>query len=141
MSAIVVDASVVMKWYLPEIHSDAALRLLKSNYEYFAPDLLFAELGSVIWKKVRRGELAEKDGERIAVDLVEVSVGSVPARALVRDAYPLAVATGQTLYDSLYLALAVRLNTSLVTADERLWKGIENSPALMNHVKLLQKFA
>ena len=141
MSVIVVDASVVIKWYVPEIHSDAALRLLQSNYEYFAPDLLFAELGNVIWKKVRRGELAEKDGERIAVDLVEVSVDSVPARALLRDAYPLAVATGQTLYDSLYLALAVRLNTSLVTADERLWKGIENSPALMDHVKLLQKFA
>ena len=43
MSVLVVDASVVVKWFVPEIHSDAARRLLVLPHEYIAPDLLFAE--------------------------------------------------------------------------------------------------
>ena len=56
MSAFVVDASVVVKWFVPEVHSDAARRLLTLSHEYFAPDLLFAETANTIWKKIRRGE-------------------------------------------------------------------------------------
>jgi predicted nucleic acid-binding protein len=39
VSAFVVDASVVVKWFVPEIHSDAARRLLVLPHEYVAPDL------------------------------------------------------------------------------------------------------
>jgi hypothetical protein len=62
MSLFVADASVVVKWFVPEIHSDAARRLLMLQHEYFAPDLLFAEAASTIWKKVRRKELTRKTG-------------------------------------------------------------------------------
>ena len=37
MSVFVVDASVVVKWFVPEIHSDAARRLLVLPHEYIAP--------------------------------------------------------------------------------------------------------
>ena len=43
-------------------------------------------------------------------------------------AHALANATGRTSYDSMYVALAVRLNTRLITADDRLGaalKGIQ----------------
>ena len=40
MSRVVVDASVAVKWFLPEIHSEAALRYLDGDYERVAPDLL-----------------------------------------------------------------------------------------------------
>ena len=53
MSVFVVDASVVVKWFVPEIHSDAARRLLVLPHEYVAPDLLFAETANTIWKKIR----------------------------------------------------------------------------------------
>ena len=43
MSVFVVDASVVIKWFVPEIHSDAAGRLLAMAHEYVAPDLLFSK--------------------------------------------------------------------------------------------------
>ena len=50
MSRVVVDASVAVKWFLPEIHSGAALRYLDDDCERLAPDLLYVEFGNVIWK-------------------------------------------------------------------------------------------
>ena len=36
--------------------------------------------------------------------------------------------TGRTVYESLYLALAVQLNCRLVTADEKLSSALKNGP-------------
>jgi hypothetical protein len=53
---LAVDASVAVKWLLPEVHSDAALRILEHHRPLLVPDLLFAEVGNVLWKRVRRRE-------------------------------------------------------------------------------------
>lgn len=65
VSAFVVDASVVVKWFTPEIPSDAARRLVTFPHEYFAPDLPCAETANTTWKKTRRGELAEEHGRQL----------------------------------------------------------------------------
>jgi predicted nucleic acid-binding protein len=140
VSVFVVDASVVIKWFLPEIHSDAALQLLAGAHQYMAPDLLFPEVGNVVWKKVRRGELSAEDGQRLAADLATVAVETVPSRALMSDAVALALATGVTAYDATYLALAIRLQTLLITADERLQQAVTSHTAAAAHVRLLQSF-
>lgn len=138
MSVLVVDASVVLKWFVPEIHSDAARRLLESPDHYLAPDLLFAEVGNTIWKKVRRDELSADDGRRLVADLSSVAVETVPTRELAGDAYALAIATGRTVYDTTYVALAVRLNTQMITADDRLARALHGHPILGAHVRSLQ---
>jgi predicted nucleic acid-binding protein len=58
MTKIVVDASVAIKWYVPEIHADAAVRILEGDFVLCAPDLIGAELANAIWKKVRRAEIS-----------------------------------------------------------------------------------
>jgi len=141
VSVYVVDAIVVIKWFLPEIHSDAARRLLSGPHEFFSPDLLFPEVGNVIWKKVRRGELTTEQGERLAADISTVAVETVPTRGLVLDAYALAAATGLTVYDCMYLALAVRLETEMITADDRLGRTVAAHPMTAVHVRLIQSFA
>lgn len=140
MSIFVVDASVVIKWFVPEIHSDAARRLLERSHQYIAPDLLFAEAANAIWKKVRRGDLTSGDGQQLVTDLGTVAVESIPCRALAPDAYALATATGCTVYDGMYLALAVRLDTRMLTADERLAKTIAATPLTAAHVQTVQTF-
>lgn len=141
MSVLVVDASVVIKWFLPEVHGEAARRLLAAPHQYLAPDLLFPEVGNAIWKKVRRGELTARDGRRLADDLAKIAVESVASRALLGDAVALATATGLTVYDATYLALAVRLDTVLVTADERLGRIVAAHPAAAAHTRMVQAFA
>jgi predicted nucleic acid-binding protein len=141
VSIYVVDASVVIKWFLPEIHSDAARRLLSAPHEYFSPDLLFPEVGNVIWKKVRRGELTAEQGERLAVDVSTIAVETVPTRGLLVAAHALAAATGLTVYDCMYLALAVRFKTEMITADDRVGRTVAAHTMTAVHVRLIQSFA
>ncbi len=140
MSTFVVDASVVFKWLVPEVHSTAARRLLEQNHAYFAPDLLYAELANITWKKVRSGYLSREQGERLMRDLTTVAVETISCRELARDAYSLAVASGRSAYDAMYLALAVRLDTQMITADERLANALATLPALAKHIQTVQDF-
>jgi predicted nucleic acid-binding protein len=140
VSVFVVDASVVVKWFVPEIHSDAARRLLTLPHDYTAPDLLFAESANVIWKKIRRDELTAEEGARLVADIGRSAVEAVSCRALAADAYAIAIETGRTVYDAMYVTLAVRLETRLLTADDRLERALKAFPALTSHVQLIQTF-
>lgn len=138
MSVFVVDASIVIKWFVPEVHSDAARRLLTATHQYLAPDLLFSETGNVIWKKVRRGQLTADEGRRLAADLSTIAVDTVSTRGLLNDAHALAIDTGVTVYDAMYLALAIRLKTQMITADDRLAERLAQHPMTAPHVRSVQ---
>jgi predicted nucleic acid-binding protein len=140
VSVFVVDASVVVKWFVPEIHSDTARRLLVLPHEYVAPDLLFAETANTVWKKIRRGELTAEQGQQLVADIGRIAVEAVSCRALAEDAHALANATGRTVYDSMYVALAVRLKTRAITADDRLEAALKRIPAVAGHIQLVQTF-
>jgi len=60
VSRFVVDASVVIKWYVPEIHSGDADRLLSGDAELLVPDLLWSEIGNILWKRILRAEMTEE---------------------------------------------------------------------------------
>jgi predicted nucleic acid-binding protein len=53
----------------------------------------------------------------------------------------LAVTTGLNVYDSMYLALAVRLKTEMIAADAKLGRSVAAHPMTAVHIRLLQTFA
>jgi len=130
MSVFVVDASVVVKCFVPEIHSDAARRLLALPHEYVAPDLLSSPRPPTRSGRrfAARSWLTAEEGQQLVADIGRVAVETVSCRALAEDAHALAYATGRTVYDSMYVALAVRLNTRAITADDRLESALRNVP-------------
>jgi predicted nucleic acid-binding protein len=140
LSVFVVDASLVIKWFVPEVHSEAARRWLEASHDYIAPDLLFPETGNAVWRKVRRGELSPDEGQRLVTDLSDVAVEAIPMRRLLPDAYALAVSTGITVYDATYLTLAVRLETQVITGDDRFARRLADHPLLAPHVRSLEAF-
>lgn len=135
-----VDASLVLKWFVPEVHSEAARRWLAARHDYVAPDLLFAEAGNAVCKKVQRKELGRDKGRQLVGDLAHVAVESIATRGLVRDALSLALTAGITVYDALYLTLAVRLETQVITGDDRFVARLAEFPLLVPHVRRLQDF-
>jgi predicted nucleic acid-binding protein len=124
LSLFVVDASVVVQWFFPEHNSEAAGRLRGKEYQLFAPQLLFLELNNVLLKRVRRKEIAISTANRIRAAIAHSPILIHSDKMLVDPAYGLAFQTGCSLYDALYLALAVNLRGQLVTADRRLYNGI-----------------
>ena len=45
MSLYVVDASVAVKLYVPEVHSPQAVRFFSDQHDLIAPDLMLSEFG------------------------------------------------------------------------------------------------
>jgi predicted nucleic acid-binding protein len=128
VSRLVVDASVVLKWWVPEVHSTDALRYLDPSTGRDAPELLLAELGNILWKKVGRGELTRAEAEQIVGDVLLADMTLHPMGPLAGPALRIALDTGRTAYDSLYLALAEALGTRVVTADRRLYNALQGGP-------------
>ena len=86
MTSCVIDASVAIKWYVPEEHRDQAIRLLNlaasGEMEFHIPDLMYCEAGNILWKKVRLGELTGREAAGIAAALLEVPKTVHPSTAL-----------------------------------------------------------
>jgi predicted nucleic acid-binding protein len=127
MSAVVVDASVVAKWFVAEEQADLALQLLASPFDLLAPDLIWAEVGNVVWKRVQRRQIPPADAKTILDDMLQMPVQTTPAKMLLADAFQIAIDTGRSVYDSLYLALAVRSGCKMVTADDKLFRSLARS--------------
>jgi len=122
----VVDASVAIKWFIPETHAEAAARLQDTTYQLHVPAFFVLELGNVLCKKIRRQEITQEEGEAILEELEHVPLRQHPDRRLFRSAYALAHHTHRSLYDCLYLALAETIDGQVVTADRKFYTAIAN---------------
>jgi len=127
MSLIVVDASVAAKWYLAtssEELTQEAFGLLNRYQEgelrFVVPDLFFAEVANVLWKAVRLGVLGQAAAQAAITSLQERKVPTVSSTGLLHTAFVIATTFNSSVYDSLYVALAIESNGQFVTADKRL---------------------
>lgn len=128
MRKIVVDASVAIKWFVPEVHAEAAVRVLQNPAVLLAPDLIFAEVGNILWKKCRLQELTREDATAILSDFKHMPFSSHAHTPLLESAWQIASTYQCTVYDSLYVALAKTESCLLVTADRKLYTILSNTP-------------
>ncbi len=115
---IIVDSSVVVKWFVDEDHSAEALNLRSGSLA--APELLMVECVNVFWKKTRKSEMDEARVRPAIEALTLFGLDLWPAARLADRAFEIARTLDHAVYDCFYLALAERLAAPLVTADTRL---------------------
>jgi predicted nucleic acid-binding protein len=117
---LVIDASVAIKWVMPEQGADRAAALRAQPDELIAPTLIAAEIGSVM----RRRAAAEELTTREALDAAEIATAlisrMIPIPELASRALELAIQLRHPIYDCFYLALAERENVPLISADKKL---------------------
>jgi len=127
-SCLAVDASVVVKWVLPEEDRDRAL-LIRDLYQdekldLIAPHLLVGEVGNVLWRRIRTEDLTPDQGRRCFEQLLRDSPILLNSPDTSRSAFHIAVAHDRTVYDCLYLAYALEQRCDLVTADKKFYRAM-----------------
>jgi predicted nucleic acid-binding protein len=132
---VVIDASVIMKWVVPEVGSEAAMAL--RTFRLIAPSLWFAEVANGIWRRVLRQEVGIHTAQRLLDELQTSPLVSVEMDKDVREALRLASELNHPIYDCIYLALAIRENTHVVTADARFAALVAKRPDLKERIKTL----
>jgi predicted nucleic acid-binding protein len=133
--SIVIDASVALKWVLDEPGQDAADALL--DQELVAPALWLVEAANALWRRGHRGEISDEEAEERLAELFNAPVTTVAIEDDLPAAIRLANRLGHPVYDCLYLALALRESTRVVTADARFLAAVQAAPDLAQAVELL----
>ena len=122
----VVDASVAVKWLLPEPGRDEAAKLLdqfeSEQIDLIAPPLIRIEVANTLSKRCRQHLLDRKIAEAL-FDSFELRTPMLVERPL-RRALRLSLDLQISLWDSAYLALAMDYRTTLWTADRRLYRSV-----------------
>lgn len=118
MRPVVVDASVVVKWFVDDVLTEQAVATLDRFY-FHAPSLILAEQSNALWKYARRGDLSAVDCGAAAKRLPRL-VRLTPMAELAEEAAALAVELDHPAYDCFYLCLAETLGYDLLSADKRM---------------------
>ena len=118
MTALVVDADVALKWHIRQDDLEIAKTIARQFSELHAPEFQLLEVNHVLAKYVRRklldGEIA-REAAREHRELIEYWHDDA---LLAAAAFNLATFHSHPFYDCLYLALALRLDARVVTADK-----------------------
>ncbi len=129
MNALIVDASIGMKWFVQEVHTAEARTWRSGANSLHAPAFFFdLEITNILWKKVRRAEITRADADLILGQVPTLPIVRHPEAPLLIPAFDLADRTGRTVYDCIYLALAIQLGGRMLTADQRLYNSLAGTP-------------
>lgn len=133
---IVLDVSVITKWFYRENDSDKAKKLLQTIIEekkfISVPKILYFELGNIIFN--RQPFSSEKFFEIIEIfqlinlSLVDFTYSDWSTITL------LALKYKSSFYDASYYYLAEKLNCDFATADKKLYRKLNS----VKRVKILR---
>ena len=137
-----VDASVALKWFLPESGDAGAENLLTAfligSVSLYAPDLLLIEAASAFWRRsVVLKELLPTDAKAMYRDLLTLPLNFQPSERLAAQAFSLAIVHRHSAYDSVYCALAIEVDCEFVTADRKLVEKLGRSMPFLRHVSTI----
>jgi len=120
--SLVVDASALIGWAMPDESGLDLDRALVSHDELLAPWLLWVELRNILLVSERRGRLPAGMTEQLAgtFDALAITLDTSPDGAVVID---LARRHGLTAYDALYLETALRHGAELASLDRALLRA------------------
>lgn len=132
MNEYVVDASALAYALIGSGEGAAALRSRLAVADCHAPHLIDAELGNVLRKRMRAGDITDGHARTILAAAPDVTDYRYPhAGRLSQLAW--SWRDNMSFYDALYVALAVQLDVTLMTGDRRL----SRSPGIGCRIELV----
>ncbi len=130
MKKVVVDASVVLKWFLyDEVYGDKALGLLTrfvdGDLQIVAPSLLSYEVINGLMNARRRGRISEDKIQTALSGFVSLDISLIEVSGFYTRLVHFCKTFNRSAYDASYLAVAENEGIPLVTADEGLYNSVK----------------
>ncbi len=131
MKNFVVDASVVLKWYLPDEQGvSQALSLLADLVEgastLHAPNLIDYEFVNAMWVAGKMGRIAVEDRDAAVNNFLNTEITKADMGELFESLLKHATEYNRSCYDASYLALSEIVGAPLVTADKKLYNAVKS---------------
>lgn len=125
MTTFVLDASAWLRLFLNDGPAVPGLDQAAQDVEigaasFIAPELIVVEAGHALVRKVRRKQIRAADWPALWQDMRRVPIDLLSADPHIDDALALAVRHNLSVYDAIYLTIAVHIGAKLFTADEAL---------------------
>lgn len=115
---VVIDTSVIVKWFIAEQGHEEAVRLLQSGERRMCPDIALEETANALRRKLRLNDVSIEQMREAITRLPIYLKNVVPSVELLQAACPLAEKVDHSVYDCMFLALAQREGDAvLVTTD------------------------
>ncbi|MGC8544176.1 MAG: type II toxin-antitoxin system VapC family toxin [Vulcanisaeta sp.] len=117
----VIDASALAKYVLRERGWREVYEFIRANKPIYSVDLIIKEVTNTLWKYVKRQSITDNVALELFDAVMELFDSGVialePERYYLRDALTIALRSGITVYDSLYVAQAM-VKGPLLTCDK-----------------------
>lgn len=115
---LVIDTSVVIKWFVEETDFDKARLLVEPSIQRIAPELVIAEAANVLQRKMRMGELGAGHATNAVGNLQYFFDDLIASVSLIEKGFELSKSLDHSVYDCMYLAAALTEDDRrLVTSD------------------------
>lgn len=138
MINLVVDASVVIKWFIPEIYSSSSRELLNNKTTFLAPELIYYEVTNVLWSKQKQKEISSFEAKEILSLFLRLPFKTTSGKLLAEMALEIAENLLCSIYDATYLALAWKEKSKFITADKKFYMKVRGSK-LSNLIKWVEE--
>jgi predicted nucleic acid-binding protein len=131
MKAVVIDTSALIRFYVPdgpipdnlESCIDSAW---KGEIVIIIPELALAEVSQVLWKKEQAGYISQTETDGILSAILDLPLEIIGHYKILKEALSIARQNSLTVYDSLFLAVAVKRNAEILTSDEKMKKAFRD---------------
>ncbi len=125
MQTVVVDASLALRWALPDEHSVQAAAALdrweQGEVVFYAPAHFWAEVANGLYQACRKTRITQEEARQAFEWLSKVGFVTVDGTGTCQAALDLALRKqGQAVYDFIYVVTAQVFGLELWTADRRL---------------------
>lgn len=127
---IVIDASVVAKWLLPD-EEDLIAELVREGFAkriiaISVPAFIFYEINNLLKSAVLSGRINAKEATRLYGDFLDFDFTVYWSKQLLKAALERALELNISSYDASYVVLAEFLQIPFYTADQKLVKKSSN---------------
>ena len=117
----VLDSSIIAAIFFQEKASDKVVMAVQDR-DLLTVDLALIEVANVAWKRVAlfgEDEDLMEEALKKSIEFINTSCEVIPTRALLHESFKIAIKEKITIYDSLFLAAALKEKIALLTLDKK----------------------